>query len=242
MLNRISGSLAPRYCDSPLIASTSPHLYWGLPSFGAPPPASQGRPSDPDPRDRVPEPKSQNAQAARETPCGKRILKARLDSARRLAAGDACVAFGIRRRGATSPRELRQFPGMVAVRFTRLRPESATSVAAETARSRRRSSLLTPDDGDHRATCSIPTASTVPWRLAGPRLNVRRSEFQPGRDDESGRGGAEANDRNGATASLGATPVVRPEWVDTVGHSPDPVPLSGIANLGRGHNRATTIC
>ena len=27
-----------------------------------------------------------------ETPCGKRILKARLDSARRLAAGDACVA------------------------------------------------------------------------------------------------------------------------------------------------------
>ena len=67
----------------------------------------------------------------RETPRGKRVLKGRPHSARRLATGDACMAFGINAEVLPHHANWRQFPGMVAIRFTRLRSESATSVADE---------------------------------------------------------------------------------------------------------------
>jgi hypothetical protein len=47
-------------------------------------------------------------------------LRARLDSANRLAAGGACVAFGIDG-GMHSHENWREFPVMVSVRFTLLR-------------------------------------------------------------------------------------------------------------------------
>ena len=52
---------------------------------------------------------------------GNRISKRRLDSAKRLAAGGACVAFGIDAGMLPHHESWREFPVMVSVRFTQLR-------------------------------------------------------------------------------------------------------------------------
>ena len=64
-----------------------------------------------------------------ETPRGKRILKAHPDSAKRLAAGDACVAFGIDAGMRPHPENWREFPVMVSVRLTRLRALRASQAS-----------------------------------------------------------------------------------------------------------------
>jgi hypothetical protein len=62
---------------------------------------------------------------------GNRISKPRLGPAKRLAAGGACVAFGIDAGILPHHENWRESPVMVSVRFTRLaRSESATSVTA----------------------------------------------------------------------------------------------------------------
>jgi hypothetical protein len=95
-------------------------------------------------------------------------LKARLDSARRLAAGDASVAFGIDAEVLPHHENWRQFPGMVSVRFTWLRSESATSAAAD---------LLDLDDV---AACSHLTTAIIALPVRA-RQQVPRGDDWPGR-------------------------------------------------------------
>ena len=61
---------------------------------------------------------------------GNRISKRRLGPAKRLAAGGACVAFGIGAGMLPHHENWREFPMMVSVRFTRLPFDSATHVTA----------------------------------------------------------------------------------------------------------------
>ena len=68
---------------------------------------------------------------------------------------------------------------------------------------------------------------------AGPRphhhADLTQDQVRPGRDDGSCRGGAEADDRDGAMAPRSPTAVVGPEWVDPVGHGPEVLSLGGVA-------------
>ena len=98
---------------------------------------------------------------------GNRISKRRLDSAKRLAAGGACVAFGIDAGMLPHHENWREFPMMVSVRFTRLPFDSATHVTA---------GLLDLDD----VACSHLT--TRSWRdLSGSRQQVPCGDDGPGR-------------------------------------------------------------